>query len=103
MKFRLVKLAKLSGAKTKIYSVIVEDDSLSLFERFLEENNESHHTELLEILTRIRSISQKEGAKEYFFKRGEGRLGDGVRTLIGVLLVLWRSRGRLCIPLQNDV
>lgn len=117
MKFRLVKLAKLSGAKTKIYSVIVEGDSLSLFERFLEENNESHHKELLEILTRIRSISQKEGAKEYFFKRGEGRLGDGVEALYdttgrrlrlycirygSVLLVLGGGGAKNVRALQDD-
>ena len=81
MKLRLVKLDKLSGQKTQVYSIIIDDDDKNLFEHFLEENSQNHRNELLEILTRINNIANKEGAKEYFFKKAEGKLGDGVEAL----------------------
>jgi hypothetical protein len=81
VKFKLIKIAALSGRKTAIYSVIVDDENQNLFDRFLNENDEIFHQELLEILRRIRSIAQKEGAREHFFKKAEGNLGDGVEAL----------------------
>lgn len=81
MKFELIKINQLSGRKTKIYSVLLENENKSLFDRFLEENTEKNQPELLEILQRINSITQKEGAKEHYFKKAEGTLGDGVEAL----------------------
>lgn len=81
MKFKLTKINQLSGRKTKIYSVLVENESKSLFDNFLEENTEKNQPEILEILQRINSIAQKEGAKEHYFKKAEGTLGDGVEAL----------------------
>ena len=81
MKFRIKKIEKLSGQKTNIYSVFINDDEKSLFEHFLEENNEFYHQELLEILARLKSISNKEGAREHLFKKAEGKLGDGIEAL----------------------
>lgn len=117
MKFKLVKIDKLSGQKTKIYSVILGDDEKTLFEHFLEENDENYHDELLEILTRIRSISNKEGAREHLFKKAEGKLGDGVEALYdeskrklrlycirygSVLLVLGGGGAKNVRALQDD-
>jgi hypothetical protein len=81
VKFRLEKIDNLSGQKTNIYSIFLNDDDKSLFEHFLEENNEFYHEELIEILTRIKSISTKEGAREHLFKKAEGKLGDGIEAL----------------------
>ncbi len=81
MKFNLVNNIQLSGRKTKIYSIQIDDDSKSLFDYFLEENHEKYQTEVLEILQRIRSIAEKEGAREHYFKKAEGRPGDGVEAL----------------------
>ena len=81
MKFKLIKINQLSGQKTKIYSVLLENESKSLFDNFLEENTEKHKPELLEILQRVNSIATKEGAKEHYFKKAEGNLGDGVEAL----------------------
>ncbi|MEA5426862.1 hypothetical protein [Arcicella lustrica] len=81
MKFRLVKIEKLSGQKTQVYSIIMNDEDKNLFEHFLEENSPNFRNELTEILSRIKSIANKEGAKEYFFKKAEGKLGDGVEAL----------------------
>jgi hypothetical protein len=81
VKLKLVKLDKLSGQKTQIYSIVVDNDDKNLFEYFLDENDETYHDELLEILTRIKSISNKEGAREHLFKKAEGKLGDGIDAL----------------------
>ncbi len=81
MKFKLEKINNLSGTKTSIYSVFVNDEDKNLFEQFLEENNELYHEEIIEILTRIKSISNREGAREHFFKKAEGKLGDGIEAL----------------------
>jgi putative component of toxin-antitoxin plasmid stabilization module len=81
VKFKLIKINQLSGQKTKIYSVLLENESKSLFDSFLEENTEKNQHELLEILRRINSIAKKEGAKEHYFKKAEGTLGDGVEAL----------------------
>lgn len=117
MKLKLVKIDKLSGYKTQIYSVAVDNNSKSLFEHFLDENDEVYHEELLEILTRLRSISQKEGAREHLFKKAEGKLGDGVEALYdeskrklrlycirygSVLLVLGGGGAKNVRALQDD-
>ncbi|MCU0467568.1 MAG: hypothetical protein MUF58_03130 [Arcicella sp.] len=117
MKFRLVKLDKLSGQKTQVYSIIIDDDDKNLFEHFLEENNETYHDELLEILTRLKSISNKEGAREHLFKKAEGKLGDGIEALYdeskrklrlycirygSVLLVLGGGGAKNVRALQDD-
>ncbi len=81
MKFKLVKIAQLSGRKTAIYSVKLAGSDKTLFEYFLEENDIIFHQEVLEIITRLRSIVQKEGAREHYFKKAEGNIGDGVEAL----------------------
>jgi hypothetical protein len=81
VKFKLTKINQLSGQKAKIYSVSIENESKSLFDNFLEENSDKYRPELLEILQRINTIAQKEGAREYFFKKAEGNLGDGVEAI----------------------
>ena len=117
MKLKLKKIDSLSGQKTNIYSVVVDDDDKSLFEHFLEENSELYHEELLEILTRIKSISNREGAREHLFKKAEGKLGDGIEALYdesnrklrlycirygSVLLVLGGGGAKNVRALQDD-
>jgi hypothetical protein len=117
VKFRLEKISNLSGQKTNIYSVFIDDDDKSLFEHFLEENNELYHEEIIEILTRIKSISNKEGAREHLFKKAEGKLGDGIEALYdesnrklrlycirygSVLLILGGGAAKNVRALQDD-
>jgi hypothetical protein len=117
VKLKLVKIEKISGVKTQIYSVVIDNDDKSLFEHFLDENDENYHEELLEILTRLRSIAQKEGAREHLFKTAEGKLGDGVEALYdeskrklrlycirygSVLLVLGGGGAKNVRALQDD-
>lgn len=79
-KYKLVKIKDFDGIKAPIYTIELEDGS-TLFEKFVAENIESHHSEVLEILTRIKSINNDIGIRSHFFKENEGVLGDGVCAL----------------------
>lgn len=81
MKFRLVKLGRLSGKKASIYSVIIDGDDKTLFDYFLIENQTQYKTEIKDILTRLNTIAFVTGADEHFFKPNEGYPGDGVEAL----------------------
>lgn len=84
MNFRIVRLDDLSGAKATIYSAILEEDEkdqMSLFDRFLAENSTAFRDEINNILSRIKTIADKTGSRDHFFKRWEGNPGDGVCAL----------------------
>ncbi|MDR0865083.1 MAG: hypothetical protein LBO74_09165 [Candidatus Symbiothrix sp.] len=59
----------------------MEKESETLFEKFLKENFISHKSEIIDIAQRLKTIGAKTGAREIFFKSGEGKLGDGVCAL----------------------
>ncbi len=80
MKFRIVKLHELSGETASIYSVLPDDDEITLFDKFLEENN-SLERELRDIIARLKVMGDKTGAREQYFKLHEGNPGDGVCAL----------------------
>lgn len=76
MKCSLVKLEKLSGDKSGIYSVIIDDEHDTLFEKFIKENVISFESEINNILVRLKTIGHKTGARESFFKiEGEWHTG----------------------------
>jgi hypothetical protein len=81
MRIQLVKIEQLSGKQASIYSVIYDNDQISLFDKFINENQNSFISELSSILVRLRVIGKKTGARESFFKLDEGDLGDGVSAL----------------------
>lgn len=81
VKYKLVKLQKYSGEEASIYSVFLEEENRTLFDRFIAENIKDYEQELLNIVGRIKSIGSKVGAREQFFKHHEGRKGDLVCAL----------------------
>jgi len=81
MRIRLVKLKQLSGERASIYSAIYEDDQISLFDKFINENINSFTSELNDIVLRLKTIGSKTGAREHYFKPHEGKPGDGVCAL----------------------
>ena len=81
MKYKLVKLQKLSGNKASIYSVVQNGETESFLEKFLKENQISFIDKTKNILMRLRSIGHTTGARESFFKVFEGKVGDGVCAL----------------------
>ena len=81
MKFEIVELEEFSGRKASVYSVWVNDESTTLFDRFVEENQMQHPQEIQSIVDRIEIIGHGTGAREHFFKLNEGTLGDGICAL----------------------
>lgn len=81
MKWRLEKIVQLSGNKASVYSVIINNEKETLFEKFLSENKIIFKSEISDIVQRLRTIGFKTGAREIYFKTDEGTLGDGVCAL----------------------
>lgn len=84
MKFEIVKLNKFNGNKCGIYSVFVDEEQKTLFDRFLSENSISFKGEITNILERLTTINKITGARESFFKLYEGKPGDLVCALFDV-------------------
>ena len=84
MKCEIVKIEKLSGTETSLYSVILDDENITLFDIFLNENKILFKSELLDILMRLNTIAHKTGSREQFFKLKEGKPGDGVCALYDI-------------------
>jgi hypothetical protein len=79
--YEIVELENLSGSETTIYSVIMGDDSISLFDYFIKENIVAYKNEVSNILNRLETIGKTTGVREIFFKHKEGKPGDGVCAL----------------------
>ena len=81
MNYKIVQLSQFSGYHAGIYSIFLEDEQQTLFERFLKENINSFKSEIIDINKRLKTINNKTGAREQFFKSKEGILGDGISAL----------------------
>ena len=81
MNFELVKIDRLTGNKASIYSILLEGEDITLFDRFLNENKYSFISELKDIVARLNTIGHDKGAREVFFRKYEGKPGDGVCAL----------------------
>lgn len=81
MKFTIQKMPRLSGHKASIYTVFIEEDNETLFDRFLRENKTDFPNQIKDILQRLRSVAHKTGARPEYFKLDEGKPGDGVSAL----------------------
>jgi len=81
MECTLVKLGQYSGSKTSIYSVYIEGEKKTLYDKFLEDNILNFKDELKDISGRLLTIGKVTGARENFFKINEGAPGDGVCAL----------------------
>lgn len=81
MKIEIIKLEKLSGARATIYSVSLDDDSITLYERFVAENIEEFPDEVVSISDQIQVIAHRTGAIETFFEKPEGSPGQDVYDL----------------------
>lgn len=80
LKFRIVKLDELSGEAITSYSILPDNDEVTLFDKFLIENN-TLKSELKDIIARLKVMGNKTGAREQYFKLHEGNPGDGVCAL----------------------
>ncbi|MBD3750118.1 MAG: hypothetical protein IE931_11550 [Sphingobacteriales bacterium] len=84
MKYKIVKLERLSGEMASIYSIVMNNEISTLFDNFLKENMISFKDETIDIFKRLNSIGKELGARDVFFKDFEGKPGDGVCALFDV-------------------
>jgi hypothetical protein len=81
MTYALQKIARLSGRKASIYTIVLVESNENLLNQFVTENNADFPNEVKDILERLNAIAHKTGAREKFFKPAEGAPGDGVEAL----------------------
>jgi hypothetical protein len=81
VKYEIVEIEKFNGGKAKIYSIIPDGDSTTLFDNFIKENKSQFLDELKEINKTLYNIGHNFGARESFFKINEGKMGDFVCAL----------------------
>ena len=81
VELEIVKIKQLSGKKTQIYSVILNQEDQSVFEQFLQNNYSEYRTGIEDIVSKLKIMATKTGAAEHFFKLNEGKPGDGVCAL----------------------
>ncbi len=81
MKYEIVELVAYSGEMAAIYSIKIEDDGDTLFDKFIESNQDSFPKEIKNILQNVVQIGKYVGTKEKYFKINEGKPGDGVCAL----------------------
>ena len=79
-----MELEEFSGNRAGVYSIIVGEEDLTLFDHFVNENITKYRTELKEMSNRLVEIGSRLGARENFFKHNEGKPGDGVCALYDV-------------------
>lgn len=76
-----VKLQSVAEAeKGSLFSICLEGDSISEFEKFVQKHNESYSKDLNTILTAIKRMLKISGFLERYF-RPEGKYKDGVCAL----------------------
>ncbi len=81
VKYEIVKLHALSGNEASIYTIYLESEKQTLFDRFISENRPEYEQELSNMIARLKSIGTKVGAREQYFKLHEGKPGDMVCAL----------------------
>jgi len=81
MNFELKKISQLSGKQASVYTVFLDDAPESIFHRFLADYQAEYNEEINDIVTRLKVIGQKTGARAQFFKPNEGEYGDLVEAL----------------------
>lgn len=87
MKFEIVNIEEFSGEMAQIYSVMFENDDMTLMDHFFEDNA-LHEEELKEMAKKLISMGKSTGCRIQFFKENEGAPGDG-------LVAFWYKRMRM--------
>lgn len=101
MKSKLIYLTKFSGDKASIYSIVTEDSKMPFFDLFVNEHKEDFTHDLLNIISRVKSIGCTVGALEIYFKLNEGLECD---DLVCVLYDIPDKHLRLyCIRLSENI
>lgn len=71
MNFEIIEMKNLTGAKARVYSVILDGEENTLLEQFFNENIE-YKDDLKKVLYKIQTMAQDTGCRKSYFKIGEG-------------------------------
>lgn len=81
MNYEIIELQQFSGKRAGIYSVMIADDHLTLFEHFVKAHVRDHAGEIRSITQYLSYIGNRYGMQNRFFKVDKGRPVDGVCVL----------------------
>lgn len=81
MNYEIVELSRFSGPEATFYSIIPQGERDTLFETFLKEYAAINRKEMVYLANHIKIMAKSTGARDSFFKLGEGKPGDGVCAL----------------------
>lgn len=82
MNFEIIEMKNLTGAKARVYSVILDGEENTLLEQFFNENIE-YKDDLKKVLYKIQTMAQNTGCRKSYFKEGEDAWADGMIALQG--------------------
>ncbi|WP_034258898.1 hypothetical protein [Aequorivita capsosiphonis] len=80
-KCQLIKIPQLSGPKGSVYTILIDDEQISPFQKFVSRYKISFKSEINDIVSRLKVMGFKRGMNEGYFKLYEGNPGDGVCAL----------------------
>lgn len=80
MDFEIREIKDLTGAKARVYSVILDGEKNTLLEQFFDENVK-YIDDLKKVLYKINVMAQDTGCRKSYFKEGEGAWADGMIAL----------------------
>lgn len=81
MNYEIVEMSEISGTEARIYSIMPEGQTVTLFEQFILENKDPFLNEVKDIYNKLNTIGNTTGARPSFFKDKEGKPGDLVCAL----------------------
>lgn len=84
MRIELIELDEFNCRVGHIYSVAIDDSDNTLFDLFLEENDEEFRKELGTIMTKLNTMSARTGFGDFYFKLNEGKPGDGLCAITDI-------------------
>jgi hypothetical protein len=84
VKYEIVEMQPFSGNEAKVYSIIPEGETETLFDKFVNEYKGGFKNEIKNILKSLYQIGHTTGARSSFFKQHEGKFGDFVCALFDV-------------------
>jgi len=82
--YEIVEMQPFSGSEAKVYSIIPEEKTETLFDKFVNEYKGEFKDEIKSILKTLYQIGHTTGARSSFFKQHEGRYGDFVCALFDI-------------------
>jgi len=81
MNYRIIPVVQLTGPACHIYTIIRDGASDTAFHEFLQQHDTTYSQEVRDIVLQLEGMGKRTGARDYFFKLAEGRLGDLVAAI----------------------